>query len=155
MERLTFTDAEMKNIGENFDCPVRDNPLVDRFCEVMCAKFQADCPYKEMGKKLKAYEDVEEQGLLLRLPCKRGDDVYIIPSKVNYDLNVLNKHEENNRVHHQKVENITFNRNGWYVECDKDVEYGTDRICIEQHFGITWFLDPTKAEQKLAEMKRE
>lgn len=111
--------------------------------------------YEKVLNKLGAYEDAEEQGLLLRLPCKRGDDVYIIPSKVNYDLNVLSKHEENNRVHHQKVEKITFNRNGWYIECDKDVEYGTDRICIEQHFGITWFLDPTKAEQKLAEYKGE
>lgn len=109
----------------------------------------------ELREQLKAYEDAEEQGLLLRLPCKVGDDVYIIPSKVNYDLNVLNKHEENNRVYHQKVENITFNRNGWYVECDKDVEYGTDRICIKQHFRVTWFLDPEEAEQKLAEMKGE
>lgn len=27
-------------------------------------------------KKLKAYEDAEEQGLLMRLPCKVGDTVY-------------------------------------------------------------------------------
>ena len=121
-----------------------------------CSEKCNDCHVEDsILEKLGQYEDAEEQGLLWRLPCKRGDDVYIIPSKVNYDLNVLNKHEENNRVHHQKVERITFNRNGWYVECDKDVEYGTDRICVEQHFGITWFLDPTKAEQKLAEMKGE
>lgn len=29
-------------------------------------------------EQLKAYEDAEEQGLLLRLPCKVGDEVYII-----------------------------------------------------------------------------
>ena len=28
--------------------------------------------------KLAAYEDAEEQGLLLRLPCKVGDTVYVI-----------------------------------------------------------------------------
>lgn len=31
-------------------------------------------------EKLADYEDLEEQGLLVRLPCKVGDDVYIIGS---------------------------------------------------------------------------
>ena len=30
--------------------------------------------------KLKEYEDLEEQGLLLKLPCKVGDTVYLIKS---------------------------------------------------------------------------
>ena len=30
--------------------------------------------------KLCAYEDLEEQGLMLRLPCKVGDKVYLIKS---------------------------------------------------------------------------
>jgi len=34
----------------------------------------------EVQKKLKEYETAEEQGLLLRLPCKVGDTVYIIQS---------------------------------------------------------------------------
>ena len=104
-------------------------------------------------EQLKAYEDAEEQGLLFRSPCKVGDDIYSIPSETNYRLNVLSKHEENNRVYHQKVARISFTKNGWYVECDKDIEYGTDRICIEQHFGITWFLTKEEAEQKLTKMK--
>ena len=29
-------------------------------------------------KKLKEYEDLEEQGLLIRLPCKIGDTIYFI-----------------------------------------------------------------------------
>lgn len=41
-------------------------------------------------EKLATYEDLEEQGLLVRLPVKIGDDIYKIPSKANYDLNVLN-----------------------------------------------------------------
>ena len=32
----------------------------------------------ECIKKLKEYEDLEEQGLLLRLPCKVGDTIYEI-----------------------------------------------------------------------------
>ena len=32
----------------------------------------------EEAEKLAAYEDAEEQGLLIRLPCKVGDDVWTI-----------------------------------------------------------------------------
>jgi len=32
----------------------------------------------EFAKKLAEYEDLEEQGLLVRLPCKAGDTVYIL-----------------------------------------------------------------------------
>lgn len=75
MERLTFTEEEM-NEFDDLDCPVKNYPLVSRFCDRVCDEFQQDCPYKEMGKKLKVYEDAEEQGLLLRLPCKVGDTVW-------------------------------------------------------------------------------
>lgn len=109
----------------------------------------------EWLEQLKAYKDAEEQGLLLRLPCKIGDDVYFIPSEVNYKLNILNGYEKNNRVYHQKIERIVLTRNGWYVECDKDIEYGTDRIHIKQHFGETWFLTREEAEAALEKMKGE
>ena len=45
--------------------------------------------YISAAEKLADYEDAEEQGLLLRLPCGIGSDVYIIPSKINYKLNIL------------------------------------------------------------------
>ncbi len=35
----------------------------------------------ELNKKLKPYMDAEEQGLLVRLPCKIGDTVYRIHTK--------------------------------------------------------------------------
>ena len=34
------------------------------------------CEVKMLFNRLKEYEDAEEQGLLLRLPCKVGDTVY-------------------------------------------------------------------------------
>ena len=43
------------------------------------ASHRLDCEdsrVKSLKKKLKEYEDLEEQGLLLRLPCKVGDTVY-------------------------------------------------------------------------------
>ena len=35
-------------------------------------------------KKLAAYEDAEEQGLLVRLPCKVGDTVWVIIKGYTY-----------------------------------------------------------------------
>ena len=36
--------------------------------------------FQKMTQKLAEYEDLEEQGLLLKLPCKVGDTVYLIKS---------------------------------------------------------------------------
>lgn len=59
--------------------------------------------FAEWLEELKSYKEAEEQGLLVRLPVKIGDDIYRITSKANYDLNVLNGYKVNNRVYHQKV----------------------------------------------------
>lgn len=109
----------------------------------------------DLREKLKYYEDAEEQGLLLQLPCGIGSDVYIIPSKVNCELNILSLHPENNKVYHQKVALITFTEKGWYMECDKDREYATDRILSEKMYKETWFLSQEEAEAKLKEMEKK
>lgn len=84
------------------------------------------------------------------LPCKIGDDVYIIPSKTNFALNVLSNHKENNRVYHQNVERIVFNADGWYVSGNVDHEYGTGRILVDRFYKETWFLTREEAEAALA-----
>ena len=104
-------------------------------------------------KKLAAYEDADEQGLLFRLPCGIGSDVYMIPSKINYKLNILSLHSENNKVYHQKVSLITFTEKGWYMKCDKDREYAIERILSEKMYKETWFLSQEEAEAKLKEME--
>lgn len=105
--------------------------------------------------ELKKYRDLEEKGLLLKLPCKVGDTVYQIPSKVNYDLNVLHGYDANNRVYHQKVSKIVLDGEYWYLECDKDREYGTGRICLDRFFGETWFLTKEEAEKALKELESD
>lgn len=47
-----------------------DDELWERACEPDCEEIDA------VYRKLKEYEDLEEQGLLLRLPCKVGDVLY-------------------------------------------------------------------------------
>lgn len=104
-------------------------------------------------KKLAEYEQLEEQGLLVRLPVKIGDDIYKIPSKANYDLNVLNGYKANNRVYHQKAYSIVFSQSGWFVQCDKDSIHAPNVICVDVEYGKTWFLTSKEAEKKLEEMK--
>lgn len=126
-----------------------DDELWERACEPDCEEIDA------VYRKLKDYEDAEEQGLLLRLPCGIGTDIYYIPSEENFRLNLLDGHGEENRVFHQTVDRITFRKNGWYMECDSDLEYGTGRILLDASYGVTWFLTSEEAEAKLKEMEEE
>lgn len=150
-DELPLDDAE-------FDEKVLYNLMIDPFSDVrgLIALFYRNMwAMADLREKLKDYEDAEEQGLLLRLPCGIGSDVYIIPSKVNFELNILSLHPENNKVYHQKVALITFTEKGWYIECDKDREYGTDRILPEKMYKETWFLSQEEAEAKLKEMEEK
>lgn len=106
-------------------------------------------------EKLADYEDLEEQGLLVRLPVKIGDDIYKIPSKANYDLNVLNGYKANNRVYHQKAYSIVFSQSGWFVQCDKDSIHAPNVICVDVEYGKTWFLTREEAEKKLEEIQND
>jgi len=54
-----------------------DDELWERACEPDCEEIDA------VYRKLKDYEDAEEQGLLLRLPCKVGDTVWVVTSPFN------------------------------------------------------------------------
>lgn len=80
MERLTMTDAEMRGIGPDFDCPVNvDNDgVISDFCDRVCDDFQNNCPFQKMAERLKEYEDAEEQGLFYRKPFNEGDRVYLL-----------------------------------------------------------------------------
>ena len=101
---------------------------------------------QQLIDKLAEYEIAEEQGLLLRLPCKVGDTVYVIPSQVNYDLNILSRYTENNRVYEQVVDSMRMWRNGKY--CLSTCE-GL-RLVLSEYFGETWFLTREEAENALA-----
>ncbi|OKY90051.1 MAG: hypothetical protein BHV59_01470 [Bifidobacterium sp. 56_9_plus] len=141
MERLTQT-SDRGGVALTFD--------LDITCEPSEIK-----KILKLAEKLKDYEDAEEQGLLLRLPCGIGTDIYYIPSEKNFRLNLLDGHGEENRVFHQTVDRITFRKNGWYMECDSDLEYGTGRILLDTSYGVTWFLTSEEAEAKLKEMEEK
>ena len=98
------------------------------------------------------YSAVQAMATNTGLPCPVGSDIYIIPSKVNFELNKLNGYEDRNRVYHQKVAKIVFTERGWYLECDKDLEYGTGRNLLDKFYGKTWFLAQAKAEEALKKL---
>jgi hypothetical protein len=155
---VTLAKDELPVDDAEFDEEVLDNLTIDPFSDVrgLIALFYRNMwSMADLREKLKRYEDAEEQGLLLRLPCGIGSDVYIIPSKVNCELNILNLHPENNKVYHQKVALITFTEKGWYMECDKDREYATYRILPDKMYKETWFLSQEEAEAKLKEMEEK
>ena len=104
-------------------------------------------------EQLKEYQRLEKQGRPIKLPCKIGDDVWFVPSHINYKLNILNHHREENKICHQKVARITFRSNGWYLECDKDLEYATDHILLDKMYKETWFLTKSEAKAKLKELR--
>ena len=147
--------AEYENLEELIGIPLKD------IAEIFRRNIPEDCKHPRKAimltdddvDKWNCYKNAEEQGLMFRQPCGIGDDVYFIPSKTNYKLNILQGYPESNRVYHQNVERITFTPNGWYLECDKDIEYATDHILVDKLYKETWFLSQEEAEKRLKEME--
>lgn len=83
-------------------------------------------------KKLKAYEDAEEQGLLLQLPCKVGDKDYIIVGK---------------DISKQTIQRVT-------IGSDKILEFCTKKRGFAiSDIGKKVFLTREEAEAKLKKME--
>ena len=59
----------------------------DTACKCFCDNYTLsgcwECPVGKAIEKLAEYEDLEEQGLLVRLPCKVGDTVWVVTSPIN------------------------------------------------------------------------
>ena len=164
MERLTLEDAINRSRklserhrwnSENTKLETSDENANEVYKNTCIQYANQEEQYAKWLEELKTYKEAEEQGLLVRLPVKIGDDIYKIPSKVNYDLNVLNGYNANNRVYHQKVYSIVFSQRGWLVQCDKDSIYAPNVICIDVEYGKTWFTTREEAEKKLKEMEKE
>lgn len=122
-----------------------DDELWERACEPDCEEIDA------VYRKLKEYEDAEEQGLLLRLPCKPRSEVFLIC----------------NRYTHCSFEDVSFEESsceGCEYDCDSrkelyihrnssvDIEWITRNL---NKFGKTVFLTESEAEAKLKEMEEK
>lgn len=86
MERLTLEDAishakevaEKNYRGADFESIDSVDDDIKANC-IKCAEEHEQLA--EWLEELKSYKDLDEQGLLVRLPCKVGDSVFIIVGK--------------------------------------------------------------------------
>ena len=93
-----------------------------------------------MQKELKKYKDLEEQGLLVRLPCKVGDTVYVPTRNFISELRIIMIAVNMYGVYFRWMLN-----SGIYPKLD-----GFSR----SELGKTVFLTREEAEKKLEEMKK-
>jgi hypothetical protein len=135
MERLTdYSDDECTYIIG----------VGNKTCEEFC-KYVVDgcknCYIQQVFKKLADYEDLEEQGLLVRLPCKVGDTVYV-PTR--------------NFVSELRITMVSVNMHEAYFSwmLNSGIYPNLDGFS-KSKLGKSVFLTREEAEKKLDEMKNE
>lgn len=135
MERLTMDEAiahanevAQEKYNEGFLCHANPNDEKLDVC-IKCAKEHEQLA--EWLSELKGYKQLEEQGLLLKLPCKVGNTIYTIYS----------------------------DEDGSFIEKPIVEDVSTHRIWVHSMFfdysdiGKTVFLTQAEAEEALAEME--
>lgn len=98
-----------------------------------------------LAEKLVEYEDLEEQGLLVKLPCKVGDTVYTNTSMQGWYF------RKENRPYEAKIVFIGINGADNFM----NVDFGNGRM-LQFNFsdiGKIVFLTHNQAEQSLKEME--
>lgn len=160
MERLTQT-SDKGGVAFTFDLTIS--------CEPNEAK-----KILQLAEKLKQYEDLEEQGRLLRLPCKVGDTVYV--NSAMLPVENMECYEDTDRevpaYFQARVVSFRFAKRNWmkiavrekwlyewiddetgpdsnYIECNKNFTIPLSGI------GKTVFLTREEAEAKLKEMEKK
>ena len=127
MERLTdYSDDECTYIIG----------VGNKTCEEFC-KYVVDgcrnCYIQQVFKKLADYEDLEEQGLLVRLPCPIGTTVWDICGM---------------DIRENVVSGLEYDKGGkWFLWANEDECLGELNVLV--------FLNREEAENKLDELKNE
>ena len=114
-------------------------------------KFSGDFGSANVLNRLAEYEDLEEQGLLLRLPCKVGSKVYLIRSRYTE----CSKYKETwNDCYGCENEDKCDSHEEYYIHINHSV---SDEWIVRymNDFGKTVFLTKAEAEQKLNEMENK
>ena len=124
--------------------------LTERDGILVKSRFSGDFATQNILQRLEDYEDAEEQGLLLRLPCKVGDTVWAITSPVNLGFDFDDS--ESLCVYECTIESITF-----YKTMKHQVRLYSNGVFVSWYvrfsdFGKLVFLTKDEAERKLAEI---
>lgn len=112
---------------------------------------RTDCSYKQIYDRLAEYEDAEEQGLLVRLPCKVGDSYFIIRKYCDEhgELPYATEHWGSDCLGCSEACNGEFRiKEGRFNDVAQIVTFA-------KSIGKTIFLTEEEAEKALEEMKNE
>lgn len=107
-------------------------------------------------KKFADYEDLEEQGLLVRLPCKVGDTVWVVTSPINvFDYDKYDGDAEY-EVYESFLSSVSYYASGEqfriYAKVTNSFIAAYFREC---DFGKSIFFTREEAEKKLEELRNE
>lgn len=134
MERLTKRDFSRITYNE------RRSIMCSSYCD-NCSKGTGDCnTMKKMINRLAELEDLEEQGLLVKLPCKVGDTVYVPTRNFISELRITMVSVDMHEAYFSWMLN-----SGIYPNLDGFHGY---------ELGKTVFLTREEAEKKLEKMKK-
>lgn len=130
----------MERLTERYKDSIVNTVLIrecgDKLCKYICDDIKCNCSKCELEKaleKLADYEDLEEQGLLVRLPCPIGTTVWDI---FRMEIRKIT------------VTSIEYNNNKEYV-----LWAGEDELLGTLNEAV--FLTREEAEKRLKELKNE
>lgn len=121
---------------------------------------------KEHFEKLVHYEDLEEQGRLIELPCKVGDTMYKVCNNANvcYECEHFEQGEYGMWDYCEKLvgDESEFPQLAETPVCEKQYYHIEECKAYEdilinnlKYFGKIYFITKEEAEAKLAELKGE
>lgn len=138
----TLTGDELSLDDDSFDEEILENLQYDPFADVqgLIALFYRNLwVMADLREELKKYEDAEEKGLLLKLPCKVGDKAYNIVPRVS----------EESTYREDKVTRIEIYDDSVWMCFHNGLAKNITQI------GKSVFLTKEEAEQKLKEMESD
>lgn len=143
----------MERLTERYKDPIANTVLIkecgDKLCKNICDDIEYDCSKCGLEKaleKLADYEDLEEQGLLVRLPVATGTNAYVVGSF----LDCIYDYEHCEATQKWKCEEYVqyeYEKKKYYV---KEIKFTS---IMKNSIGKSIFLTREEAEKKLEEMK--
>lgn len=97
--------------------------------ELGSAYIKPTIPQTRVAEKLATYEDLDEQGLLLKLPCKFGDTIY--------------------RIYENKHTDPVVNPDKYYIEKER---FTSETLWMIRMFNDIVFTDSKLALKRLKEL---
>ena len=152
MERLTLEEAithakEVADMNYNDAEKFDSNDSVENYMKANCMKCaEQHEKLAEWLEELKSYKEAEEQGLLVRLPCKVGDTAYRVNAGAKQPIIPMTVSE----IH------FLCYKNERVVRFDAIGKEDMGESCYRlEDIGRIVFLTREEAEKKLEELKNE